>query len=200
VTNPPDRVQVWASQLAANDFPPVCAMTGRPVETWRKFTFSTPPSWTYALLPLICLGVFGVAIAAAVIYSVSERATGHLPLTRSSSRTVGLAIWVPVALLIASPVAWVLAFVFDSGSQSPVFPTFFLLGAALLLAGLLGRLVGTPLIIPRARVNPMQYGQYDRLVEIRNVNPAFVTAVRQHQHARYAQAYPPQAPHLPESK
>ncbi len=175
-------------------------MTGRPAETWRKFTFSTPPGWTYALIPLICLGVLGLVIAGAVIYGVSERATGSLPLTHSSSRTVGLAIWTPVALLVASPVAWVLAFVFGSAKDSPVFPIFFLIGAAFLLAGLLGRLVGTPLIIPRARVSPMQSGQYDRLVEIRNVNPAFAAAVRQHQQARYAQAYPQQAPYLPESK
>ena len=201
MVNPPaDRVQVWASQLAANDFPPVCAMTGRPAETWRKFTFSTPPAWTYALLVLICLGVLGLAVAAIIIYAVSERATGHLPLTRSSSRTVALAVWLPLGLIIASPVAWVLAFIFGSSSDSPVFPLFFLGGFLLLLAGLLGRLVGTPLIIPRAKVNPMQYGQYDRLVEIRNVRPAFVAAVRQHQQARYAQAYPQQAPYLPESK
>lgn len=175
-------------------------MTGRPAETWRKFTFSTPPAWTYALLPLVCLGLLGVIIAGAIIYAVSERATGHLPLTRSSSRTVALAIWIPVALLIASPVTWVLAFIFGSGSESPVFPALFLGGFLLLLAGLVGRLVGTPLIIPRARVNPVQYGQYDRLVEIRNVNPVFVAAVRQHQQARFAQAYPQQAPYLPESK
>lgn len=175
-------------------------MTGRPAETWRKFTFSTPPAWTYALLVLICFGVFGVIVAGAIIYAVSERATGHLPLTRSSNRTVALATWIPVALLIASPIAWVLAFVFGSSSDSPVFPIFFLLGVAFLLAGLLGRLVGTPLIIPRAKVNPVRYGQYDRLVEIRNVHPAFITAVQQHQQARFAQAYPAQAPLAPESK
>lgn|GEM_PF-2904422 len=33
----PSGVAIWASQLAANDFPPVCAMTGRPAETWREF-------------------------------------------------------------------------------------------------------------------------------------------------------------------
>jgi hypothetical protein len=68
------------------------------------------------------------------------------------------------------------------------------------VAGLLGRLVAMPLICPRAKVNPIQYGQHDRLVEIRNVRPAFVAAVQQHQHARFAQAYSQQAPSLPESK
>lgn len=175
-------------------------MTGRPAETWRKFTFSTPPTWTYALLVLICLGVVGLLIAGAIIYAVSERATGHLPLTRSSKRLADLAYWVPIALLIASPIAWILAIVLGGGNQSSVFPTLFLLGIALLLAGLLGRLVGTPLISPRGKVFPIQPGQHDRLVQISNVNLAFVTAVREHQHARYAQAYRRQGPLAPESK
>ena len=44
---PSNRVQIWASQLAANDFPPVCAMTGAPAEAWRKFTFSKTPPWAF---------------------------------------------------------------------------------------------------------------------------------------------------------
>jgi hypothetical protein len=202
ISAPPDRVQVWASQLAANDFPPVCAMTGRPAETWRKFTFSTPPAWTYALLVLICLGAIGLAIAAIVIYAVSERATGHLPLTRASRRTVGLAVWLPISLIIASPVSWVIA-IFAGSATSGTSPIPFLIlvgGFFLLLAGLVGRLVAMPFICPRGKVYPLQYGQYDRLVEISNVAPAFVAAVVQHQHARFAQAYPSQSPLLPESK
>lgn len=164
-------------------------MTGKPAETWRKFTFSTPPGWTYALLVLICFGVVGVLIAGAVIYGVSERATGHLPLTRASSRLAALALWIPLAFLIASPVAWVVAFVAGGSSQSPVFPTFFLLGIAFLIAGLVGRLVGTPLITPRGKVSPLQLGQYDRLVVLSNVHPAFVAAVQQRQQMRAQQAY-----------
>jgi MFS family permease len=185
----------------ANDFSPVCAMTGRPAETWRKFTFSTPPAWTYALLVLICLGLLGVAIAGLIIYAVSERATGHLPLTRSSKRLADLAFWGPIGLLIASPIAWVLAFVFGSSdNQSPVLPILFLIGIALLVAGLLFRLVGTPLISPRGKVFPVQFGQYDRLVRISNVSPAFVAAVRERQHAQYAQAYSQPVSQLPDSK
>ena len=176
-------------------------MTGRPAQAWRKFTFSTPPAWTYALLVLICLGVIGVVIAGVIIFAVSERATGHLPLTRSSKRLVDSAFWVPIALILASAVAWLIAFVFGaSDNQSPVFPIFFLLGIALLLAGLLGRLVGTPLIGPRGKVFSIQPGQFDRLVQITNVSLAFVTAVRQHQHARYAQAYAQPGPPQLESK
>ena len=175
-------------------------MTGRPAETWRKFTFSTPPTWTYALLVLICLGVVGLLIAAVIVYAVSERATGHLPLTRSSNRIASLAFYTPIALVIASPVAWVIAIVFGGDSQSAVFPSFFFLGIALLVVGLIGRLLGTPLINPRGKVFPVQPGQYDRLIEISNVSPAFVVAVQQHQHARFAQAYSQPVPMPPESK
>lgn len=164
-------------------------MTGRPAETWRKFTFSTPPAWTYALLVLICLGVIGLVIAGAIIYAVSERASGHLPLTRSSKRLANLALWAPIALLIASPVAWIIALIFGSANNSPIFPIFFFAGIFLLLAGLVGRLVGTPLINPRGKVAALQPGQYDRLVQISNVSPAFVTAVQQHQQARAQAAY-----------
>ncbi len=87
---PSNSLQIWASQLAANDFPPVCAMTGAPVETWRKFRFSTPPPWAYALLVLIVLGLLGLIIAAAVMSAVAVKASGFLPLTRRSSRVIEL--------------------------------------------------------------------------------------------------------------
>ncbi len=184
---PTDRVQIWASQLAANDFPPVCAMTGRPAQTWRKFTFSTPPQWAYALVALVCLGAIGLILAAVVTYAVSERATGHLPLTRASSRTAVLAFWIPIGLIIASPLSWIIAIPFASDSQSGAFAVFFFLGLGLLFAGLLGRLVVTPLISPRGKVYPVQPGYYDRIVELRNISAGFVMTVRQSQQARGAQ-------------
>jgi hypothetical protein len=95
----PDRVLVWSSQLAANDFPPVCAMTGAPAETWRKFSFSTTPAWAVALLPLVCLGLLPLFIG---LYAVSRRASGRLPLTRASSRRVALASWIPAGLILVS--------------------------------------------------------------------------------------------------
>src|SRR5438094_9290790 len=96
----PDRIQIWGSQLAANDFPPVCAMSGRPAETWKRFKFATPPQWAYALLVLICLGGIGRIIYAIVISTVSQRASGFLPLTLSSQRTANLTMQVPVILII----------------------------------------------------------------------------------------------------
>jgi hypothetical protein len=64
---------------------------------------------------------------------------------------------------------------------------FFWMGALLLIGGLLGRLLVKPLICPRARVTDIQAGTYDRLVELRNVNPIFVAAVRQMHATRAAQ-------------
>jgi hypothetical protein len=168
------RVQLWASQLIANDFPPVCAMTGLPAETWRRFNF---PS----------------------LLAMSQVVSGHLPLTRSSSRTVALAVWIPLTLLWASAVLLVAAFVFAAAAKWS-FPLFFLLGLAVLLAGFLGRMVAMKLMCPRGKVTAIQPGHYDRIVELSNVHPAFVAAVQQHQHARSAQAYGQHAAVPPESR
>jgi NADH:ubiquinone oxidoreductase subunit 6 (subunit J) len=189
-----DRVQIWASQLAANDFPPVCAVTGAPAETWRKFRFSTPPPWAYALLVLIVCGVVGILVGSVVMMAVSEKASGHLPLTRASSRLVGLAIWIPSGLILASIALWTLvaiAAVANVDASDPnagaVGAVFIVIGVLMLLFGLIGRLVVMPLVSPRGRVT-VQPGYYDKLVEIRNVHPAFVAAVTQILQAR-AQQY-----------
>jgi len=193
VVNRQDRVQVWASQLAANDFPPVCAMTGAPAQTWRKFRFSSPPQWAYVLYVLVILGLIGMIVAAVVMSAVSQRASGHLPLTRGSRRLVGLALWVPIGLMVGAVVLWTIVPIgaaanVDAGDTNAggVAGIVLLVGALLLVAGLIGRLVVTPLVCPRARVI-VQTGYYDKLVEIRNVHPAFVAAVNQIQQARAAQ-------------
>ncbi len=188
---PADRVSIWASQLAANDFPPVCAMTGKPAETWRKFSFATPPQWAYALLVLVCLGGIGNIIFATVIATISQRASGYLPLTRSSKRTVDLVVWVPVGLIIAWVVLWIVGFATLplSSNQSPsAIPGIFLgLGGLALLAGLVGRLVITRLAAPQAKVMEPQPGYTDKIVELRNLNPNFVRAVQQVHASRLAQ-------------
>jgi len=191
IVAPPDRVQVWASQLGANDFPPVCAMSGQPAETWRKFRFATPPTWAYALLVLVCIGGLGIILYAVVITLVSQKAAGFLPLTRSSSRTVALAIWVPAGLLIGWVVLWVLAAAIGLPSSDSTALTIaaimFWVGLLLLIAGLVGRLLVMRLVCPRGKVMEPQPGQLDKLVELQNVNPAFVAAVHQLHAARLAQ-------------
>jgi hypothetical protein len=162
-------------------------MTGRPAETWRKFTFSTAPAWSYALLVLVCFGALGLILAAVIVYAVSERATGHLPLTRESSRKVGVSVWTPIGLIVASPVLWIVAFITSSPDNS-LFPIFFLLGTIALILGLIGRLVITRLVGPRGNVRPAQPGFYDRLVELDNVHPAFVAAANAMYQGRVANA------------
>ena len=187
----PDRVSIWASQLAANDFPPVCAMSGRPAETWRKFNFATPPQWAYALLILVCLGGLGIIVYAIVIATISQRASGHLPLTRSSKRAVNLVIWVPVGLIVAWIVLWVAGFATlpstSDQSQSALPGIFFGLGLLVLIGGLVGRLVITKLVAPSAKVMEPPPGYTDKTVELRNVHPNFVQAVHQLQASRLAQ-------------
>jgi hypothetical protein len=190
--------------LATNDFPPVCAMTGRPAETWRRFKFSTPPGWAYALLILVVLGGLGFILFAILVSVVAQRAGGYLPLTRSSSRTVALATWVPVGLLIGAVVLWFVAIAIGVSSNDPTAQTIvgvlFFSGLFALGAGLLGRLVIMPLVCPRARVSEQQPYQYDKVVELRNVNPAFVAAVHQLYAQRVAQSSPaPAWPTLPQS-
>ncbi len=176
-------------------------MTGRPAETWKKFKFATPPDWTYALLILTCLGGVGFIAFTIVVAAVSERASGFLPLTRSSSRTVALAFWIPLALLMAWPICWVLALI-TAGNPSASATTggLFWLGVFFLLAGMIGRLVVTRFVSPRAKVMELAPGHFDRIVELRNVHPLFVAAVLQRQQAQASQyAYPAQSPYLPGS-
>ena len=200
----PDRVLIWASQLAANSFPPICAMTGLPAETWRRFRFATPPAWAYVLLVLACIGGIGIIPYAIVTVAIAHRASGYLPLTRASRRLVNLAFWVPLALLGLWLVFWFAAAVIGLLSGDKTLQTIawllFWLGVLALVAGLAGRLVVTRLVGPRAKVAEQLPGQRDKLVELRNVHPAFVAAIQQMQAtwaAQYAAQYAAQFARAP---
>ena len=202
MVNRPDRVRIWAAQLAANDFPPICAMTGRPAETWRRFRFATPPAWAYALLVLACLGGIGIIGYAIVMAAIAQRASGYLPLTLASRRTVNLAFWGPLALLGLALAMWAAAAIIGLPTSDPTLNTIgavlFWIGLLVFVFGLIGRLVITRLVGPRAKVREQLPGQYDRIVELRNLNPAFVAAVNQAHQARYASYAPiPQTPGPP---
>lgn len=166
-------------------------MSGRPAETWRKFKFVTPPGWAYWLLLLVCAGGLGFIAYAIAIAAVSERASGFLPMTRSSSRTVTLAFWIPSGLLIAWVVAWIVAAIIGWSSTNPSVSTIggisFGVGFLLLAAGLAGRLVVAPRLRPRGKVRVIAPGQTDRLVELRNLHPNFVAALNHVYEARAAQ-------------
>jgi hypothetical protein len=186
----PDRVLVWASQLRANDFPPVCARTGQPAETWRKFRFATAPTWAYALLVLICTGI-GLIPIFIIMAAVSRRASGHLPLTKSSSRTIGLTTWIPVGLLGGTVVLWILAAIVAGSSSDQttgaIAAGLVILSLVTLVAGGVGVYMIRPLVRPRGKVMEQRPGQFDKLVELHNVHPAFVAAVNQIHEARAAQ-------------
>src|SRR6266550_5336966 len=117
LVNQPDRVLIWSSQLRANDFPPVCAMTGAPAETWHKFRFVTVPGWAYAFLILLCTGI-GLLPIFIILAVVSRRAAGYLPLTRSSRTRIRLATWVPFALIPIAFAMWIAAAIIGSAAGS----------------------------------------------------------------------------------
>lgn len=167
-------------------------MSGAPAETWRKFSFSTAPPWAYLF------GVIAVAI-------FSRRATGYLPLTRDCRKKLALALWVPLSLIPLAVLMWIgaaIAGLLDSGSIGSTIAWFLAVtGGVLLSTGAIGVAVVKAFLGPAGKVIERQPWQYDELVELRRVHPAFVIAVLQRQHARAAQyAYAPQAPFLPEAK
>ena len=182
----PDSVSIWASQLAANNFPPVCAMTGRPAETWRKFNFSTPPQWAYALLALIVFGGIGIIAYAIVINVVSQKASGYLPLTKSSRNRLNAYLWTVVALLPLSFVFVIGGLVIASGNDattSAIGTVVALLGVLMFIGFVVGALLRR-LFGPGATVREPAPGQYDKIVELKRVHPAFAAAVA-NQHASW---------------
>ena len=168
-------VQVWQAQLAANDFPPVCAMTGQPAEMWRKFTFTKTPPWAFF--------VGGVLLSAAL----AERVTGYLPLTHASAKKVNTLRWIFAGLIGLGFLLWVLSFVVAANTTGPGFGLLFLAGLGAMFGGLIGLWFGRAMLGPTAKLFDVQPGQYQRLIQINNVHPAFVAAVQQHQQARAAQ-------------
>ena len=183
----------------ANDFPPVCAMTGQPAETWRRFRFSTAPPWAFLL------GVIAML-------ALSRRATGYLPLTRDSAKKLSIFTWVFVGLLPLALLFWVAAAFVAPPDSDPVRSTITLLlvffGFGSFIVGLIGGIVGRRLYGPTGKVLEQQPGYYEPLIELRRVHPNFVAAVRQRQQERAAQygyaaqhqAQPGQYPLQPGSK
>ena len=166
------KVQVWQSQLAANDFPPVCAMTGRQAETWRRFSFSTAPGWSFWV---------GGMLAAVL---TARRASGYLPLTKASARNLRLLTWGLMGLLPLAVVLWITAALVQSGTIAFALVVF---GMAALLVASLGLGIVRRLYAPTGKVLEPQPGFYQSLVELNNVHPAFVTAVQELQRMRARQ-------------
>jgi hypothetical protein len=163
-------------------------MTGAPAEMWRKFVFSKSPPWAF--------WVGGLLLAAAL----ADRVSGYLPLTRASARKIVLVRVAFVGLILVGFASWAIGFAVAANSNGGLYALFFLLGLGALFGGLIGLLLGRAAMGPTGKLLDQTPGQYQRLIELGNVHPAFVTAVQQHQHERYAQAYRQTAPSQPESK
>jgi hypothetical protein len=184
--NPPDRLLVWARQLQTREFPPVCAMSGRPSEVWGRFRFVTAPAWAGALhiLPLALTGV-GLVLIVLITAVVSRRAGGWLPLTRSSRRQLRAIFWTFTGLLLGGIAAafWGLgAIVFApdmQGSQAAVGLLGVLIGLSSFIIGALGLLTVRPRVGPQGVVTAQSVRGLGNVVELRNVHPVFVIAVQQ---------------------
>ncbi|HEV2415450.1 MAG TPA: hypothetical protein VGX27_11620 [Candidatus Dormibacteraeota bacterium] len=199
MVNPSVRLRVWASQLANDDFPPVCVYSGEPADAWWRIRLFTPYRWAVPLVFLSLLLVIGFVIGGALGYLLARRVSGHLPmraqyarrlwmLPRVSAAILAAGVVMLVAALHAPPLnnvvlglAGILAF-----TVSPIF----------ILIGLLGVQIGLQVawnpLAPRGKVFARKPGDPDRIVEISNVHPAFVAA---------AQAmYSARSPHPGESK
>lgn len=162
-------------------------MTGATAETWRKFNFSSAPPYAFW---------FGGLIVAALM---SRRASGYLPLTHASANKLRLSFWSLVALIpIGAVVAFVGLTVAGASNGEGVGATIgviaFVLGLAALLVGLIGLAIVRRTLGPTGKIFEPQPGQYQSLIELRNVHPAFVTAVQQLQQMRAQQAYQSPSP------
>ena len=171
----PDRVQIWASQLAANNFPPVCALTGRPAEKWQKFRFVTAPGWAYAFLLLLLTGV-GLLLIFIIMRAVSRTASGHLPLTRAASNRIRNANLAGVGIAILWLALWVFAFTLGSDSG---FGLLFGLGLLVMVFLAIYWMVIRPQFGIGGKVLAVQPGQRESIVVLDRVHPAFVAAVAQ---------------------
>src|SRR5260370_10822319 len=163
-------------------------MTGATAETWRKFNFSSAPAYAFW---------FGGLIVAAVM---SRRASGYLPLTHACANKLRLAFWSLLALIpIGAFVAFVGLTVAGASNGEGVGTTIgvmgFVLGLAALLVGLIGLTIVRRALGPTGKIFEPQPGQYQSLIELRNVHPAFVAAVQQLQHMRPRQTTQSQYPH-----
>lgn len=186
-----DSVQIWQSQLFANDFPPVCAMTGLPAETWRKFTFVTVPGWAYLMLVLVCTGV-GILPIYLVMRLVARTATGHLPLTNESSRTIRRANSAGALFLVLMFVLWAVGIAILSTSRfgdttaNTLAVVAFVGGFIAGLAGVVYWLLVKPRFGPGGKVMQAERFNSDRIVELQRVHPLFVSAVQERQLNRSA--------------
>jgi len=179
-------------------------MTGTQAETWRKFRFITAPAWAYAFLLLLCTGV-GLLLIFIIMRAVSRGATGYLPLTRAASMRIRNASIAGLSLFVLVLLLWIVGFVVarpDDSTANTISGIAFAGGLLVGLAAVAFWLLIRPRFGPGGKVLAVPKGQFDNLVVLDRVHPAFVEAVQHHQQMRAAQLVPPPPPSplLPASK
>jgi hypothetical protein len=186
-----DRIRVWAPQLKAGDFPAVCAVSGMPAETWLKVAFVTAPRWAWALLALATTGI-GLLPIFIVMRVVSRSAGGYVPVTRAVAdqrrrdRRKGFAVAVLFPIVIIA--GGIVGGAFDTpGNSTPALVG--LVVGAIVAIGAAGVVVARyyASAIVRGRVTSVR-GYPDNLVELRGLNPGFVSAFEQFIAARESPA------------
>ena len=192
MVNRPDRVQIWAAQLAANDFPPVCAMTGRTAETWHTFVFAGPLDWFAATLVIVGIRLLKPRVV-----------RGQLPLTNASRQTITLvetiARSLPILAILLLACGIAIARSTSDADLSAIARTLIILGVVAALLCVPALLLSW--VVPHGTVLDSPPGGLGRLIELRRVHPSFVAAVKDVQVAREARpASAPQPPNSPSSK
>jgi hypothetical protein len=183
------RLRVWSSQFEAGDFPAICVVSGKPAETWRKFRFFGAPIWSFAFLLLIACGI-GFFVAGPLVFLVSRRASGRLPLTKQADRWFSAVIWVSAVLASVGVLMTITGFLGMNVGLHETNPFIGLIGVLLLslgpialVAGAVGIQIGIQVgmvnpLGPRGKVLKRQPADPDRIVELFNVHPAFVEAAQ----------------------
>ena len=196
--SPSVKLQVWASQLAADDFPRVCVYSGEPADSWWWFRPFTTYRWARPFLLLLLLFVVGFVLTGPLGYVLSTRAGGHLPMKAMYARRLWLVPRVSAAILGVGVLMFIVGLQAPVGNVVLGLAGVFVLftSPVVILAGLIGVQIGLQVawnpLAPRGRILARKPGDPDRIVEISNVHPAFVAAAQ----AMYAA----RAPHATESK
>ena len=181
-------VQVWQSELKDKQLPFICAMTGLPAETWRKFRFKTVPEWAKYSNGL-AFSQFHI-LAPVIEEAAMRRAKGYLPLTRASQRRLQFLNLGLLGLTPAAVVFTLLAILIDSynAANAPFGGVFVGLALLSLAVSVLGLLYVAPRVGPNGIVAPAPRGYRDYVVDLQRVHPAFVEAVRRYQEERARQS------------
>lgn len=136
------KLRVWASQLEASDFPPVCVFSGEAAETWWKLRARRPYLWALPFLILLILCGIGLVVSPPLGYLLSDRVTGHVPVKAKYLRRLRLLVGLSIAIIaigVVIGVAGVLAAAGHNYSVAVFAPLLLTVGLLAVLMGISGR-------------------------------------------------------------